>query len=266
LPANSKLIQLNNEHLIRAAETYGIWPKDVRVIYNPIDPRQFWNLNPFAQSLIDKYDLLLADFLDVYPLSTPRMGPDGKQLDIVIMIMGALKRLGRSVRLIVANAHANAEQHKKQIAEMLLFANQQGLSNNEVIFTSREGQEYELGISRESVAQLFQLSNLFIFPSRSENGPLILYEAMLSKCILVLNKQCPGLQEFGRGNALYFNFGSLLENTNFADKDGFMEDVAKIIISEYENNRVLKAFDCVKKTHNYDVIFKRMVEPLFSEK
>ena len=83
LPANSKLVYLNNYHLIRAAESYGIFPKDVRVVYNPVDPRLFYNLHPLVNGLVDKYGLLEADFVQVYPLSTPRMVA-GKGLNFVI--------------------------------------------------------------------------------------------------------------------------------------------------------------------------------------
>ncbi|KKK69559.1 hypothetical protein LCGC14_2932840, partial [marine sediment metagenome] len=99
LPENSKLVYLNNYHLVRAAETYQIFPKDVKVVYNALDPRLFLNLHPLLHSLIDKYGLLEADFIQIYPLSTPRMVA-GKGLNTVIDIMGKLKKQGRSVKLV----------------------------------------------------------------------------------------------------------------------------------------------------------------------
>jgi hypothetical protein len=41
LPKNSKLVYLNNYHIVKAAEAYGLFPKDVRIVYNPVDPRLF---------------------------------------------------------------------------------------------------------------------------------------------------------------------------------------------------------------------------------
>ena len=260
LPMNSKLVYLNNYHLVRAAESYSIFPKDVRIIYNPVDPRLFWNLHPLVKSLIDSYSLLEADFLQIYPVSTPRM-VSGKQVDIVIEIMAKLKKAGKKVCLVVCNAHANADNEKKLTDKMINYAIDKGLNRSEIVFTSTEG--YEHGVPREVVSQLFQLSNLFIFPSISENCSLILLEAMLSKCLLVLNDSVPPLREFGEDNALYFRFGGLDEKINFDDRERFMEDVAKIIIAEMSTNRALKGQNKIKQRFSYDYIFRNQIEPLF---
>ena len=265
LPMNSKLVYLNNYHLIRAAESFSTFPKDVRIIYNPVDPRLFWNLHPLVKSLIDKYGILEADYLQIYPVSTPRM-VSGKQVNIVIEIMGKLKKMGKKVCLVVCNAHANAEKDKQLVFKMLEHATANGLSMSEVIFTSLEDKpNNELGVPREVVSQLFQLSNLFVFPSISENCSLILLEAMLSKCLLVLNDSVPPLREFAGENALYFRFGGLDERVNFEDRNVFMEDVAKIIISQMSTNRALKGSNKIKQQFNYDALFKNSIEPLFYE-
>ena len=83
--------------------------------------------------------------------------------------------------------------------------------------------------------------------------------------MLVLNEDCPGVKEFGRDGALYFGFGSQLTTRNYQDKEKYMEDIAKVIISEFERNRVLKAFNYEKKFHNFDYVFKNRIEPLFYE-
>ena len=264
LPRNSKLVFLNNYHLIRAAEAYQIFPSDVRIVYNPIDPRLFYELHPLVKSLIDKYSLLDADFLQVYPVSTPRM-MSGKQVNVVIEILAKLKEQGHKVRLIVCNAHANAQNEKDMVEDVWQDSAEKGLSKNEIIFTSFEGKEYELGVPRQVVSQLFQLSNLFIFPSVSENCSLILLEAMLSKCLLVLNDSVPQLREFGGDNAIYFKFGGLDESVSYDDREHFMGDVAKIIISEFSRNRALKASQKIKQKFNYDYIFCKQILPLLNE-
>lgn len=201
LPANSKLVYLNNNNLIRAAEAYSIWPKDVRIVFNSVDPRLFWKIQPLTEQIINKYPVLEADFLQVYPVSSTRM-VDGKQIKVVIEIFAQLKKLGYKVCLIVPNAHANADREKQTIQELLDYSSKLGLLRTEVIFTSLEAKEWELGVPKEVVSDLFKLSNLFIFPTRSENCPLILLEAMLSGCILILNNSVPALREFGQDNAL----------------------------------------------------------------
>ena len=266
LPANSKLVYLNNKHLIRAAEMYNIFPKDVRIVYNSVDPRLFYDLHPLVSNLIDRYDILSADYIDVYPLSTTRM-VDGKQIYVVIEVMAALKKLGKTVRFIVCNAHANDKREKEVIANTLSFANMKGLNSSEVIFTSLEdAPTYELGVPREVVSQLFQLSNVFIFPSVSENCSLVLLEAMLAKNLLILNDNAfLPFREFAKENALYFDFGSIMHTTTYDNRENFMGDVAKIINAQMSTNTALKASADIRKNFSYDVIFKQQIEPLFWE-
>lgn len=266
LPENSKLVYLNNRHLIRVAEMYGIFPKDVRIVYNAVDPRLFWDLHPLVKDLIDKYDLLSADYIDIYPLSTTRM-IEGKQLLTVIDVIASLKKMGKRVCLIVCNAHANDKREKSIISNTISYANQRGLNANDLVFTSLENAPtYELGVPREVVSQLFHLSNLFIFPSNSENCSLVLMEAMLSKNLLVLNDNSfLPFREFAKENALYFNFGSHVDKVNYDNRDAFMMDVAKIVDSEFKTNRALKAAMDARKSFNFDNLFKGQIEPIINE-
>lgn len=265
LPKNSKIVYLNNSFLINVAENYGVFPKDVRIVYNALDVRSFYQYHPLVAKLINKYSLLDADLIQTYPVSTPRM-VDGKQLKVVIDIFSYLKKIGKSVRLLVANAHANDKREKQIIGEVISHAVEKGLHQGEVIFTSLEDiPDYEVGVPREVVSQLFQLSNLFIFPSISENCSLILLEAMLAGNLLILNSSVPQMKEFGQENALYFRFGSSIDSVNYNNgKDNFMSDVAKIIVSEFETNKPLKARNYVRKNFNYDKMFTNL-ESLFYE-
>lgn len=260
---NSKIIYMNHYDSLRVTEMYGGTLDDIRIVYNPLDVRSFWNVHPLVAKMIDKYDLLSADIIDVYPVSSTRFS--GKQPKKVIKILGQLKKLGKSVRFICCNAHANADREKKAVDELIQYGIQEGLTRQEVIFTSFEGQEYELGVPREVVSDLFKLSNLFIFPTLSENCPLILLEAALSKCLLVLNESFEPLREFFGENALYFKFSSLLQNVEYDNENQYFNDVAKIIIGELNKNKPLNAFNKLKNKFNYDYIFRNQIEPIIYE-
>jgi len=263
LPRNSKLVYLNNYHIVRAAEAYRSFPKDVKVVHNPVDPRLFFNPDPLVTSLIDKYGLLDADFLQVYPVSTPRMVA-GKGLHKLIDIQSAMKKLGKRFSVVVCNAHANADKEKELIRETKDYALQRGINDNDLIFTSFEGKEYEQGVSRKVVSDLFRLSNLFVFPSHSENCSLVLLEAMLSKNLLVLNESVRCMREFGEENALYFKFSGIDEEVKYDNYDKFMLDVAKIILSEFSVNKALKSANNAKKKFNYDHVFQEQIEPILN--
>lgn len=261
---NSKLVYMNDYDVLRLAEMYAGTIDDVRVVSNSIDPRSYSQLHPFVSKLIDKYKLLDADVIDVYPISSTRF--DGKNPKKVIHLLAQMKKHGKSVRFICPNAHANADKEKKAIENLIHYGIEQGLTRQEMIFTSTEDKEYEEGVPREVVKDLFTLANLFIFPTNSENCPLILLEAALSKCLLVLNEDFAPLRDFFGKNALYFGFGSLSVNRSYENEDKWYSDVAKIIIGELNTNKSLNAFTRLKQRFNYDWIFKNQLEPLFYEK
>lgn len=261
----SKLIYMNHFDALRLAEMYNGALDDVRVVHNPLDPRSFYKLHPLVKNLINKYKLLDADVINVYPVSSTRFS--GKQVDKVIRIIGEIKKQGKKVKFICANAHANANREKEEIKKLIQYGISRGLTKEEIVFTSlEETPKYEKGIPHEAVRDLFLLSNLFIFPTLSENCPLILLEAALSKCLLVLNESFPPLRDFFGENALYFKFSSLIEDVSYQDEEKFYRDVAMIIIGELNKNRPLNAFTQLKQKFNYDKIFKEQLEPLFYEK
>jgi hypothetical protein len=261
---NSKLIYMNNYDTLRLAEMYGATIDDVRVVHNPLDPRTFYNFDPFVCELIRRFNILDADVVQVYPVSSTRF--QGKQTDKVLRVLAEIKKQGKSVRFICTNAHANGSNEKLAIDDLIRRGIDFGLSRSDIIFTSLESKQYEVGVPKEIVSQLFLLSNLFVFPTLSENGPLILLEAALSKCLLVLNESFAPLREFFGENALYFKFGSLIENVRYSDEDKWYRDVAMIIIGELNKNRPLNAFTKLKQKFNRQYTFKNQLEPLFWEK
>lgn len=259
LPPRTKLVYLNHDKVTDLAEMYGAWDNDVRVVHNARDPRTFWNLDPLVVRLIQSYKLFEADIISVYPLSTPRM-ISGKGLDKVIKIHAKLKALGYKTRLVVCNAHANAQPDQRLISETRVWASEQGLENQDLIFTSQEGKEFELGVDPKIVSDLFRISNVFIFPTISENSSLVLLEAMLSGNLLVLNKAVGTLREHAGDGALYFDFGT--REPKEVNENYFL-DLAKIIAAQFENDKALQVKRRALQKFNYDAIYQQIERVLY---
>lgn len=264
LPPQSTLVYMNSYDTIRAAEMYNTFAaKGVRVVHNPIDYRTARDNHQITNELISDFSLNDADIIAVYPLSTTRMGKGGKQLHKAIKIMGNLKKLGKVVRLIVPNAHANGENEKHAMREMLVFAHTMGLTNREVIFTSLLSKELEGGVPHKVVIDLFTISDVFLFPSVSENCPLALLEAAMGKNLMVLNEDFTPIKDFVGSNALYFKFDSVSTVTTHVSEEAYYFDVARIIWSELKENKTYLANVDIRKKFNVDAIFKNELEPLF---
>lgn len=260
---------MNDSEQIAAGEMYGLWPKDVKVVYNSMDLRYVFNLSELTSQLIDEYKLFEADVIAVYPVSSTRMGDDGKAVRKVISIMAHLRKLGQDVRLIIPNAHANAENEKNTIREFQAMGSGMGLTSRELIFTSLfDAPKWEHGIPHYNVVELFQIANLFIFPSFSENAPLILLEAAATKNLLVLNEDFrPMLDFLGSDGSFNFRFRSrLIQETEYRNgEDNYYNDIAKIVLSDLNNNRVMKAFTRVRKKFNLDWIAQNQLIPAIEE-
>jgi len=268
LPQNSKLVYMNRYDVVRCAEMYGVYAADkVRVVHNPIDYRLQEKDDKLLNELISKFRLNDADIIAVYPLSTTRMGSGGKQIHKAIRIMAELKKLGRSVRFVIPNAHANGQHEKDEIQKVRMFAQELGLDVRfELVFTSLLDKKWEQGIPHDTVVRLMRYSDIFLFPSVSENCPLILLEAALGKNLLVLNEDFTPMKDFVGPHALYFKFDSVTTVTNHPMGEArYYEDVAKIIHSELANNRTFQSNREVRQKFNIDYIFKNQLEPLLFE-
>lgn len=268
-PDNSKIIYMNYTEQVAAAEMYGVWPKSVKVVFNPMDLREMFHFSDLTRELIDAYDLFSADVICVYPVSSTRMDDNGKAVRKVIAVMGFMKQLGQKVKLIIPNAHANAQNEKDTIAKYLDIAGSYELDRTDVIFTSLfKPPEHEHGVPHQTVVELFQIANLFIFPSFSENAPLILLEAAATKNLLVLNEDFAPMKDFvGPEGGYYFRFKSrLVGGTEYRNgEDNFYQDIAKIIISELESNKMNRAFTTIRKKFNIDWIATHQLIPAIKE-
>ncbi len=263
LPPNSRLVYLNQHDALRLAEMFGTTLENVRVVYNAKDPGSFFGLHPVVQSVMDHYPLASADVVSVFPFSTPRWA--GKNVKKLIWLMAKIKKQGRSVLLVFANAHCNAEGERQIVKHLQAYASARGLTDKEVCFTSTLGPEWEYAVPHEAVRQLFQLSNVFIFPSLSECCSLILLEASICKNLMVLNQDVPSMREFGGDRALYPQFGSTLYQVTYQDEDAYWEDWAKIIVGALAQERALDSFRLTLRQHSLDWIFQRQLQPLLYE-
>lgn len=265
----SKLIYMNYTEQVAAAEMYGVFPEHVKVVFNPMDLRMVFNFSELTSQLIDDYKLFEADIICVYPVSSTRMDDAGKAVRKVIAVMANLKELGQSVRLILPNAHANADKEKQTIQEYLVMAKDMGLSPGDVIFTSLYNPpNYESGIPHQNVIELFQLANIFIFPSFSENAPLILLEAAATKNLLVLNEDFkPMIDFFGPEASYNFRFKSrLINETQYSNgEDVYFKDMAKIILADLNSSRINKAFTTLRQKFNIDWVAKNQLIPAIEE-
>lgn len=206
LPPSHRILALNSIEVPCLAAYYSVEQQRISILQNPRDLAGVLGIEDPAKTLLYDSGLLEAEIAMLYPLSMTRASAKGA-LDVA-RTAAALHRAGAAVRLLYVNAHASCTDGKRQmqlLQEGVERIGAQGLVG--YASTSPGVSPYE-GLSNRQVNQLFQATNLFVLPSRSECSPLILLEAALAGCLLVVNREVPGLRDLAEeGAALFYPFG-----------------------------------------------------------
>jgi glycosyltransferase involved in cell wall biosynthesis len=235
-----------------------------RVVYHTLDAVSFMSEN--IQSLHRQIDLLSPDILIIYP----GRFTTGKRFEKVAALAGAIrKKTEQTVKVVFCefpSMDIQPDLYKKSIRNVGSFS---GLNETDIFFTSDYG--YPMGFPRNSVLELFSLSNLFICPSYSESFGLTVIEAASRGNFLVLNEAVPALEEIGKKLKAYFmrwdarNFGyDTKENYKPSEQD-YMEEHGLKIVNLMRDNTVLFAKTLARQKFSPQWVWYNQLQPLLEE-
>jgi hypothetical protein len=253
----------------------------IAVVYNSRDPRDLYSFCPETNALVDAYDLLNSEILQIYPFSTPRWSAKG--VHKLAAVFGQWKALGARVKLVLVNAHANSECDKVYVDEIERQCRALNLDvGKDVVLTSRWAEEREAAAKKTKdkdaerqwrewrhcvphrvVRELTMLANVFVFPSESECCSLIQAEAAQSGKFMVLNSEFEAMSEFAVDGTLTFPFTG---NDPSANPE-FYACVAREAWSKLQTETaILNATKARTTVYNRDWIWRRQLEPLLWRK
>jgi hypothetical protein len=153
---------------------------------------------------------------------------------------------------------------------MVSHAKEVGLNEDEFIFTSLladETYEIQSEVNNKVCAELMQMSNLFVFPTRAEVCSNVLLEASITKQLLVLNEDLQSLFDFvDKEHVLKYPFTSNYSLHYTGKEDEPYQKLAKQIVGQIESNYADKQFRHVWRNHNSHTIYKKHLEPLLYER
>jgi glycosyltransferase involved in cell wall biosynthesis len=262
-----RLVYPNKSDQTRVAEQFVGWPHHVLVIPHIKDLRTWFDFSPETCEFITEYPLVMqAQIVQIFPASVDRMS--AKRVKETILLFSKLKQRGMSVCLVIANQWATTRQQKEDVGHLLKVARRNGLKmGEEVIFTSEfQSPKYDTGIPKRMLRELFQLSNLFVFPTREESFGLVVPEASLAGGVLmVLNKSLQQQIEISGYTTMYVDFGSFHNSFEPGNGwDNYLYDIASLIIHRMQQNESLLCKTFMRMTYNMDVLFLRYYEPIIS--
>jgi hypothetical protein len=115
------------------------------------------------------------------------------------------------------------------------------------------------------IRELFLCSNLFIFPTREESFGLVVPEAALSGCFLVLNRSLQMQREVSGNEALFFDFGSCHQVHTIENEDLYFTQIGFIIAGRMKENESIKTSTFARQTYNMDNLYNQFYMPTMSE-
>lgn len=224
------------------------------------------NINDMHKEVIDihkKVDILSPDVLIIYParLST------GKGLEQVVKLAGAISVMGElDVKVIYCDFKCKDTEGESYKADIITTGMNYGLDKSDIVFTSSLG--YENGLSHRSVLDLFELSNLYICPSKSESFGLTVLEAAKKGNFIVLNENVPALKEIGGILGSYFMqwdarvMGHEIQQHYIKGEPIYYGFHARQIIDSIKRDKLYIAKTKSRQRFNSDWIWKNQFKPL----
>lgn len=283
---NSKYIYPNTYAVPAVARNFGISTEDVRVVPHPTDIAEFFGMNKEVEAVIHEFDILSADAITTYPIRLDR----GKQVEMVIKTMAALKVYGLSIRIIIVDFHSTGGDKVQYRDELKELAIDLGLNNQELLFTSEQHESWLYEVDPRVVGMFQSISNVFIMPSVSETYSLVTQEAGLSKQVMVINADFPPFRSIYGDGAIYRKYSSrydvladpseavlatsetrtqygsanLPQEARKSAEMAYHTETAGMIAARLQHPE-MKMSTTLRKEKNLQAVFKKYMEVLFFE-
>lgn len=263
------LVYPNAADVPRVAQQYGVEEDSVRVVPHAFDYAAVFDFHPITQALVNRFDLYDPDIFGIYPIRMDR----GKQPEKLVRLFAAVKRSGKSVRLLILNFHSTGAHFVEYQDEIAAEARSLGLTDRELIFTNQirslpgiahdELNRCSVELPHKVVIDLFHLTNVYIHTSASETYSLVCQEAAACGNLLLLNDDFPPMRDVYGPHALYFKFCSTLIATSYSPSEAaYYDEVARKLIYCLDSERTIRQRTRIRQTRNPDAVFRDHLEPL----
>lgn len=208
-PERSWFAYPNQGDLQHCAEVNQTDAEHVVYIPHPLDV-DYFGWPELAVRIAEDHGYPFADFAGVLPARLDRQ----KQVDKAVRIYAGLKKAGKSVSFLIADAFATGERFLRYKEEVEAIAAEQGLTASEFAFLGEKYDECKYATPRAVVKALYEMGNLFIQPSNAETSSLVVMEAALAGNLIVINSDFPPIHHLYK-SALTLPFGSVLHETQY---------------------------------------------------
>lgn len=202
---NSHFCYPNNGDLHHVARLNRTTIDRVHYVPHPLD-FDYLKWPELAIRIAEETELPFVDVAMLYPSRLDRQ----KQVERSVRIFAGLKRLGLSVRLLVADSFATGDRFLNYKDDLRAIAEGEGLTDEELIFLSERYEECHTSTDRDVVKALLEMCNLFIQTSNAETSSLVVMEAALAGNLCVINADFKPIHHLYKA-ALALPFGAVTD-------------------------------------------------------
>jgi glycosyltransferase involved in cell wall biosynthesis len=183
------------------AGLYGLLQEAIHVVTPGVDPDTFFRLTPSARWLAETFDLWTEGPVLLLPARITRR----KNIELAIRIVGALQTQGVAARLIVTGPPGPHNPANVAYLQSLRDLRRELGIEEQIIFLyeCRDQTGQPLEVSDEVMADLYQMADALLFPSRQEGFGIPMLEAGLAR-LPIFCADIPPFRVTGEGTAHFF--------------------------------------------------------------
>jgi mannosylglucosylglycerate synthase len=239
---NTKYVTVSEERALQLAQLWGTNDGGIVVVPNGIDPISFLRLSPTARSIVERYRLFERDIVLLLPVRITRR----KNIQSAIRATKALKDRGLDVVFVVSGPVAphHPGRSRAYLDTLKELRSELGVKEEVVFLADSLGEN----LDDRTVAELYAIADILLFPSSQEGFGLPILEAGLARVPIVLS-DIPIFREVGGDDVWTFS----LEDP----PDTIAECIIQVI-----DLKPARLYRRVLRTYRWDAIVDRMILPL----
>lgn len=263
---NSMICYPNAYDTRRVAVNFNFEEDHVIEVPHSTDPTE--GLHPLVQRFYDEKKIGEVEVLMVYPLRLDR----GKYAEADIYLLAGFRRIGVKAHVLYCDFQSTGDDKVVYREDLKELARSLDVEDR-VTFLSEFDDMAAMDVTHDIILDFFQLSNIFLMPSKSETYSLVAQEAMLRSNLVIMNQDFAPFRQIFQNAAMYRQFdGANIAisglngeiDTKHGDIEEYYQGLATEITYYLEHDMVLKAHTWVQTKRNPDYIFKHYIQPLLA--
>ncbi|MGW8143176.1 MAG: glycosyltransferase family 4 protein [Anaerolineales bacterium] len=247
--SNVRYVTVSQHRQKKLAELLAIPLQEIEVIPPGVDIYQFLDISPTGHEIMDQLQLSDANPLILLPARITRR----KNIEFAIRVIEYLKVSYPKITLLITGPPGPHNPKNIAYLDMLrdLREELQLTSNIHFLYEIKGEQEIFI-LTEETVAELFRLVDIVLFPSHREGFGIPVLEAGLSR-VPVFASDIPPVYESSNGHIDMFN------------PSGEPREAADQISSFLETDRAYKLRRHVLENFTWQSILRKKIIPLLNE-